>query len=196
MPAISELNRTVIIRHVAMVANERGMPVKLILSTQTTFAKVNRLSGGYGVQQGQQNFSSSYAITVRYEPNRIIANNDIIEYGGERFIINDVAQQDEGRLQWVIIKCTKDDHSGPTSGEPMLAIKEIHVKGEVAIGGAGYENWIGSIIAFRDGVNFTVVRNGSAADKQINYNPASGLFTYPSDLAAPTPNEATDIYFL
>jgi SPP1 family predicted phage head-tail adaptor len=198
MPAISELNRVITIRHVAIAANERLLPIKLITSSQTTFAKVKKLNGSYGLQQGQTNFSSTYDMTVRYEPSRVIANNDIIEYAGDKYTINDTTQQEEGNKQWVVIRCTKDDHSGQTSGidDMIQAIKEIHETGNVVIGGADYSNWAGSIVAFRDGIQFTVKRDGSAQDKQINYDAATGLFTYPADLQPLQPKEPTDIYFI
>lgn len=194
MPSISELNRSITIRHIAIAQNERGMAVKVLTTSQPTFAKVKKATGGYGMQQGQQNFSSTYNFTLRYEPNRQISNNDIIIYAGEKYTINDISIQEEGRYRWVVIKCTKDDHSGQIS-DTMEAKQEIHVTGDAIMGGIKYAHWPGSILCFRDGVQFTVVRNNNPQDKQINYDVETGLFNYPPDML-PGADVTTDIYLL
>lgn len=194
---IASLNRLITIRHINIGKNDKGVPLKLVASTQTTYAYFQQVSNNYTLQQAQVAFGELWEAIVRYEPNRIILPNDQILYNSQTFTINGIHRQDEGNLQWLNIRCTVNNKAGGTSGgEVMTGKKEIHVKGDVTIGGSEYANWAGSIIAFRDGAQFTVRRNGSAVDKEINYDASTGLFSFPVDLMPPQPYEPTDIYFL
>lgn len=87
-----------------------------------------------------------------------------------------------------------DDDSPVTT--PATTLPPIHAKGNVVIGGPEYANYEGLILAFRDGTQFNVKRDGSAADREINYDATTGLFTYPTDVMELQPEETTDIYFL
>jgi hypothetical protein len=194
---IGGMNRLLTIQRIAMNKNEKGLPIKLLLSQQTTFAYFQQVSNSYTLQQMQVAFGEAWEAVVRYEPSRIISPNDIILYNGKSFTINGIWNKDEGNQQWSVIRCAINNKSGATSGgEVMRAQKEFHLKGDGIIGGVLYANWTGTIMAYRDGIQFTVKRDGSAQDKEINYDASTGLFTYPLDLMPLQPNEPTDIYFL
>lgn len=194
---IASLNRLVTIQHIAIEKNEKGLPVKLLLSQQTTYAYFQQVTNSYTLQAMQLTFGEAWEAVVRYEPSRIIKPNDVIVYNGKSYTINSIWNKDEGNQQWTVIRCVINNKTGATNGgEPMKAQKELHVKGDTVIGGVQYANWTGLIFAYRDGIHFTVKRDGSAADKEINYDVSSGLFTYPADVYPPEPNEPTDIYFI
>lgn len=188
------MNRVITVLRVVIGQNDRGLPIQILANNTTTYAKARQITNSYVLEQMQVTFGEAWEFTVRYEPNREIQLNDVILYNLQQFTINGITRLGEGNLQWLKIRCSLSNHSGESN--MIRTIKEIHVIGDVPIGGAEYSNWTGTIIAFRDGAQYRVKRDGSASGKEINYDSSTGVFTYASDTPPLEFDETTDIYFI
>lgn len=102
---IASLNRVITIQHIAIGKNEKGLPVKEVASSQTTYAYFQQVSNHYTLQAMQVTFGEAWEAIVRYEPSRIIHPNDVIVYNGNNYTINSIWNKEEGNQQWTVIRC-------------------------------------------------------------------------------------------
>ena len=194
---IAELNRQVTVRHYLTFKNGKGIPQKALDTSQVTYAKAEQISNSYLLEQMKVNFGEAWRFTLRWEISRILYPTDDILYNGKAYIINGIVNNDEGKKRWTVVTAAISNNTGATTTIPPLSIQtEWHSKGNVTIGGDAYKNWNGKILSYRDGLQYLVKRDGSAAGKEVNYDYATGLFTFPSSLPDLIDGEPVDIYFL
>jgi head-tail adaptor len=109
---IASLNRIITIQHIAIGKNDKGLPIRTVVSEQNTYADFQQVSNDYTLQQMQVSFGEAWEAVLRYEPSRKIANHDIIVYQNNKFKINGIMPIREGGLQWIVIRCVIDNKNG------------------------------------------------------------------------------------
>ena len=176
-----KLNRRVTIHRYTSVKNAFGGLSAMETGNWTKWAEVQERQGTPLNDYQQSQWSYDAVIVMRYETERQLRSNDVIEYENEFYKINSIKIKVEGAKDWEYVQATKLDEN-INSNAPM-DLNSIQVYNYQGIGGETSIN-VNAIIGrhtfnvFKDGVQYVIINFGSAVDKQVLVNTTTGDITF------------------
>lgn len=176
-----KLNRRVTIHRYTSVKNAFGGLSAMETGNWTKWAEVQERQGTPLNDYQQSQWSYDAVIVMRYETERQLRSNDVIEYENEFYKINSIKIKVEGAKDWEYVQATKLDEN-INSNAPM-DLNSIQVYNYQGIGGETNIN-VNAIIGrhtfnvFKDGVQYVIINFGSAVDKQVLVNTTTGDVTF------------------
>jgi SPP1 family predicted phage head-tail adaptor len=178
---VYKLNRRVTIHRYTSVKNAFGGLSAMETGNWTKWAEVQERQGTPLNDYQQSQWSYDAVIVMRYETERQLRSNDVIEYENEFYKINSIKIKVEGAKDWEYVQATKLDEN-INSNAPM-DLNSIQVYNYQGIGGETNIN-VNAIIGrhtfnvFKDGVQYVIINFGSAVDKQVLVNTTTGDVTF------------------
>jgi SPP1 family predicted phage head-tail adaptor len=178
---VYKLNRRVTIHRYTSVKNAFGGLSAMETGNWTKWAEVQERQGTPLNDYQQSQWSYDAVIVMRYETERQLRSNDVIEYENEFYKINSIKIKVEGAKDWEYVQATKLDEN-INSNAPM-DLNSIQVYNYQGIGGETSIN-VNAIIGrhtfnvFKDGVQYVIINFGSAVDKQVLVNTTTGDITF------------------
>lgn len=178
--------------------DEFGGPIKQAVLIYAVWAEVRNLSGSRSIDNLQLTYDKTWRITKRHEVSRELQPDDEIVYDGNTLTIQEVHPDNEGRQAYDIITARSAPNT-QSSEQPIVptVTGDFHY---VSPGGnysfpTGQLNF-DSILVFRDGIQYTVIIDGTPEGKQVFYNQSTGVFTFSTSGPEMANGEVVDVYFL
>ena len=88
---------------------DTGGTDSVLAFTYSLWAKVENRTGSTQTGKGQIQWQYDYRITIRYDRNRNIKQNDEVVYDGKKLMIQNVQITDEGRKEFLVLRCSTLD---------------------------------------------------------------------------------------
>lgn len=197
---IAQLNREITINKFIYGQDDSGGNIKMLDSSYNIMADVQQISNNYVLEQLQIKYGEGYRITLRYEPSRLLTQNDEIVYGGNIHKIQAIRTQEEALKRFVIVNTSTGNSISNGSGEPVVEpLNEYHWVAdgdEYTVQADEVRGWVGMILLFRDKVQFRVVRSGTITAIQALYDIDAGTFTFSNLIIPLAPGETVDAYHI
>lgn len=176
-----KLNRRITIRRYSTVKNDFGGLVSVQTGSWSKWAQANERFGTSSSTLQQQVWEYDQRFIIRFEKDRPTKSNDLIEYEGRLFRVNSVGIDSEGFKAFEIIRCVRIDtninSTAPVDNDSIQVINYTGIGDETIFTNTGL---IGKTVfaAFKDGIQFVVKTSGTATDKQVVINQATGDTTW------------------
>jgi len=177
---ISDLRSRVTIRRWTSAKIEGGGINTVLLYSYTMWAKVENRTGRVSHNQSQDQWSYDYKITLRLEESRPIRSDYTIDYQNKRLKINELQIVDEGKVKYYVARCSTLKE---LSLDDSFTNYEMQVLNYTATG-TDSEITITALInktvklAFKDGIEFKVIRTGTPTGKEVKTTKATGVLLW------------------
>jgi len=177
---ISDLRSRVTIRRWTSAKIEGGGINTVLLYSYDMWANAEEQSGRVSHNQSQDQWNCDYVFKVRYEKSRPIRTDYTIDFDGKRYKIERIKRDIEDKVDMYKIYCstlselTLDDSftnyemqvlnytaTGTDSGITISALINKTVK-----------------LAFKDGIEFKVIRTGTPTGKEVKTTKATGVLLW------------------
>ena len=103
---IGKLNRRVIIKTIAFTTDAGGGSSTSVTGSQSFWAYVEDRRGVSDIQEGQRQDSYDYRIHIRAYPSFPVTTNNVLEYNSQDLSIDSVQNLSEGKVNYLILKCS------------------------------------------------------------------------------------------
>ena len=176
-----KLDRRVTIHRYTTAKNEFGGLVAVETGSWSKWAEVQDRSGDTAQQYNQSQWTDNQVFVMRYEKERPLRSNDVIEYESQFFKINNISIRREGFKSFEYVLATKLDES--INSDAPMDTGNIKVYNYTATGGE-FEFTSSSLVGksvfaiFKDGIQYVEKDAGPANGKECFYDDASGSFTF------------------
>lgn len=176
-----KLNRRVTVKRYTTSQNEIGGLVAVLTGSWTKWADVFDRTGTMQKQYDQSQWSVDNIMVMRYEEDRALRSNDVLEYESENYRIDNIQIRQEGHKYWEYVQVTKIDED--INSEAPMDTGNIKVFNYTATGGE-YEFieplLIGKSVfnVFKDGVQYVIITTGPIDGKVCDYEDSTGTFTF------------------
>lgn len=177
MVTVGEMDVLITIRRWASVKGPAGGLNEVNTNAWQLWSKAENKTGKTITDNGQMTWSSNFLFTCYYETDRVIANQDTVDYDGQRFLISNLSKQTEGNRQMLVI-------STSTTGTAITdnlstALQTVNFTGEGTT--INVPEVIGKVpkLAFTDGVQFIIVSGTpNVNEKEVQIDSSTGNTTW------------------
>lgn len=177
---ISDLRSRVTIRRWTSAKIEGGGINTVLLYSYDMWANAEEQSGRVSHNQSQDQWNCDYVFKVRYEKSRPIRTDYTIDFDGKRYKIERIKREIEDKVDMYKIYCS-------TLSE--LALDDSFTNYEMQVlnytaTGTDSEITITALInktvklAFKDGIEFKVIRTGTPTGKEVKTTKATGVLLW------------------
>lgn len=199
MPAISELNRKIVINKYLFGVDNSGGNIKALTDTYDVWASVEQRSGSRTLDNLQIQYKEVYKVVKRYEASRILSPDDEIVYETKILNIGAVIEKEEGRKKFNEITAFSNGKTTSSSSDVIYRVaKVVHyvaTGGEVTFQDNDLKGYT-LIIVFRDGVQYSYIITGTPVGKQALYDSVEGTIEFSAAIGTMDLDEVVDVYLL
>jgi SPP1 family predicted phage head-tail adaptor len=103
---IGDLRARVTIKVIGNSTDAGGGVSKSVSSSWEQWAKVEDRTGQVQFNNGQQQVSYDYKVTIRYYASKTVSTGNVITYNGKDMMINSVQRVNENNLNWLVLRCS------------------------------------------------------------------------------------------
>lgn len=158
-----------------------GGLVSVLTGSWSKWAEVQDRSGDEQKQYDQSQWTLQSIIVMRYEKERPLRSNDVIEYESQFYKILNISIRKEGHKFWEYVNAIKLDES--INSDAPMDTGNIKVYNYTAEGGEYLftdSDLIGkSVFAiFKDGIQYVEKDSGPVSGKECYYEDTTGVFTF------------------
>lgn len=176
-----KLDRRVTIFRYTTSQNEMGGLVSVLTGSWSKWAEVQDRSGDEQKQYDQSQWTLQSIMVMRYEKDRPLRSNDVIQYENEFYKILNISIRREGHKFWEYVNTIKLDES--INSDAPMDTGNIKVYNYTADGGE-YQFTSSLLIGksvfgvFKDGVQYVVKDALPVSGKEVYYEDSTGEFTF------------------
>ena len=191
-----KLNRRITIHRYTTIKNQFGGLQAVETANWTKWADAKDRLGSPRNDYAQRQWTYDQFIVMRYEPERPLRSNDVLEYEGQFFKINYIQIQNEGSKDWEYIYATKLDES--INSDAPMQLDSIQYYNYTGLGGENTFNFSSIIgkhvfLCFKNGVQFKQITSNTPSGKEVYVNTTTGDIHF--GIAFETDEIATILYY-
>lgn len=103
---VGSLNTRITIKSYTNAVDAGGGSSKVLDEEYTTWANAENRTGQADYANGQRQAGYDYRFKIRAHTSRTVTTANVVELKGNEMIINSVQNVDEGKISFLILKCS------------------------------------------------------------------------------------------
>lgn len=99
----------IVVNQYTTIETDTGGTNSVLSASHSVWAKVENRNGTMQTGNGQMQWNYDYKITIRFDRLKAIKQNDEVVYDSKKLLIQSVQNVDEGRKNYLVLRCTTID---------------------------------------------------------------------------------------
>jgi len=177
---IGKFRSKITIRRWGSTQDDGGGSTAVMIYNYDLWAQVQNRSGSINRGNSQDQWQYDYKITFRLEKSRPVRSDYTIDYDNKRLKISSLEIVDEGKNSYYVARCTTIKELSLDTSFTNYEMQVLNYTATATGTDVTIPALIGKTVklAFKDGIEFKVIRTGTPTGKQVKTTKSTGALSW------------------